>query len=377
MTAGAAGRAAGLLALALLAGGCRSTLHARPIAIEPAAAAPYAEAERERARAATLADPERRAALEAALAAARRAQAAAPDEFRAALLAQDLEFELDLRAARERYVADSAETAAAKVLAARALLPERTAEARTLLTSAIAQDGDFAFARYGLAFLEQREGRADRARTLCAEALARDPTLLESLRMLAELEQDAGSRERALEARTLLIEVTGGDLLERHRLAQLLLEADDRSDATAAEKQLRVILEQLGDVPGPEQLELARDAWLDLGTAFARRSRDAEAIAAWEHALALDRECLTALYNIGVVEMKQRRHPELALLAFEEYLLRAQTMTRPLPADQIFYRLFYVPNQVRELREQLQRAAPTPAIRDPFEAEPPAGGSAP
>ncbi len=360
-----------LVVLALASGGCASRLRAQPVEFAPAVAAAMARAVEAQRHAATVGEVERRSLLESALISARLAQVAAPEEIRAALLVQDLEIALDERAARERYASGPVATAAEKLLAARALLPERSAEARNLLTAAIDQDDDFAFARYGLAFLEQRDGRADRARVLCDEALARDPSLIEALRMLADLEQDGGTRERAIEARELLVEITAGDPFERHRLAQLLLEADDRSDATAAEKQLRAILATVGEAPTPEALELARDAWLDLGTAFARRNRDGEAIAAWEHSLALDRECLTALYNIGVVEMKQRNHPEQALAAFEEYLLRAQTMTRPLPADQVFYRLFYVPNQVRELRAQLQRDEPAPRTVDPLEDAPP------
>ncbi|MSR45904.1 MAG: tetratricopeptide repeat protein [Planctomycetes bacterium] len=339
------------MALLLAAVGCSTLLDARPPTLAPAAVEPMARAHEARTRAAALSDQERRAMLETALAAARAAAVAAPEEFRAELLVQDIELELDPRGARERYANGPAEGAASKVLVARALLPDRSVEARALLESALKQDGGFAWALYGLAFVERRDGHSDRARELCEQALHRDPSLIEALRLLADL-YEGGDRERAIQARQLLVEVTGGELTERHAFAQLLLEADDRSDASVAVRELRAILDALGDATTPAARELARDCWLDLGTAFARRANDEQAIIAWQRALALDRECLTALYNVGVAE---QRRGDLArsLAAFEEYLARAQSMERSLPVDQVLYRHFYVPNQVRTLRERL------------------------
>jgi len=347
-------RATALAVLLLPLAACSSHLEAEPLEIAPAAVAAMARAQQERERAAGLADEERARAMEAALAAAREAVAAAPDELRARLLVQDLELEIDERGARDRYAHGPAATAVEKVLAARALLPDRTAEARALLQAAIEQDGDLAWARYGLAFVERKNGRSDRARALCEEALARDPMLIEALRMVADLYQDGGDRVRAIEARRLLLEVGDDDLAQRHALAQLLLEADDRSDAHEAIDELRSILDTLGEALEGDARDLARDCWVDLGTAYARRNNDVEAIGCWERALALDRDCLMALYNIGVVDLK-RDKAAAALAAFEEYLARARASTKPLPVNQVFYRHYFVPNQVRDLRARLER----------------------
>lgn len=366
------GRVAALLLLSLTIASCRSPLVARPLELAPAAIEPMARARALRTKAAALGEPERRATLDAALQAALAAVAAAPDEFRARVLVQDLELEIDPRGTRDRYANGPAEGATGKVLAARALLPDRALEARALLEQALVEDDEFAWAYYGLAFVEQREGRGDRARELCERALDADPTLVEALRLLADL-CEGSDRVRAISARQLLVAVTGGDLAERHALAQLLLEADDRSDATDAVEELKAILAAVGEPVTNEARELARDCWLDMGTAYARRNRDPQALAAWDRALALDRECLTALYNVGVVELKRDR-PEAALAAFEEYLLRAQSMTRSLPADQVFYRHFYVPNQVRALRDRLGATAAEVAPTLPPEAEAAAEG---
>jgi tetratricopeptide (TPR) repeat protein len=357
-------------AAALVAAGCSSSLRAEPPVIPPQARVPYEEAARRFAAARAAGGESLRAELVAALAAAREARARAPEDFRIAALEQDLEFALDARAARERGAALPKSTASEKTLAARALLPERTDEAHDLLLAACEQDPRFAWARYGLAFIERLQGRFDDALRDAERALELDPSLVEALRLLAELYESGGDREHAVRARELLIEVSGGDLEERHRYAQLLLDADDRSDATDAEKELRVILAALGDPPGPAQREFARDALVDLGTAYARRSRFAEAIVYWRQALALDPDCLTAIYNIGVAEeLKPRPDLAAALAAFEEYLARAQSMGGPLPFDQVYYRYFAVPRRVLELRQKL--GLPTPAA-----AEEPAAAAA-
>jgi tetratricopeptide (TPR) repeat protein len=347
--------------LALLAtAACRAPLDARPIEIPEAARASYEDALRRRAAAPDLGGDDARAELEAALSSAKEALAVAPDEFRFAVLVQDLEFDLDARAARERYTSTAPATARDRTLAARALLPERSAEARDLLLDASRGEPGFAWARYGLAFVERNEGQATAAIADAEQALKLDPTLIEALRLLADLYQSGGDRKRALLAREELIEVTNGDLGERHRYARLLLESDSKSDASDAERQLRVILAAVGDPPAPAQLEFARDALLDLGTCFARRADKnrnpkalEEAIAAWRRALALDPWCLTALYNIGLVERDQRNDPRAALAAFEEYLSRAESMSGPLPSDQLISRYLAVPDNVMTLREQL------------------------
>lgn len=359
-------------AAAIAAPGCRSTLRAEPIVIPAAARASYDQALEARARARLLSGEAAGAELANALASARDALARAPDEFRLAVLVQDLEFDLDPRAARERYVEAAPDTAAGRTLAARALLPERTGEAHDLLLAACEQAPRFAWARYGLGFVERARGNPDVALRAAEAALRLDPSLVEALRLVAELCEEGGDRERAVLARERLIEVTGGDLEERHRYARLLLDADDRSDATDAEKELRVILAALGDPPPPGQRRFAGDALVDLGTAYARRNRFEEAIGHWRHALAVDSDCLTALSNIGVVELASRDDPRAALAAFEEYLARAQSIRAPLGADQLLYRLFYVPNQVLELRQRLglptdRAAEPAPLSGDELE----------
>ncbi len=355
------GRAAAAL-LVSAAAACQSPIVARPFEIAPAARASYDDALERRARSSRLGGDEARAELEAALQSAKAALAAAPGDFRLAVLVQDLEFDLDARAARERYVAEPASTAMVKTLAARALLPERSAEARELLLAACAEEPDLAWARYGLAFVERREGHAGAALADAERALRLDPTLVEALRLLADLYEDGGDRKRAIEAREKLIEVTAGDLVERHRFARLLLDSDSKSDATDAEKELRVILAAAGDPPRPERRDVARDALLDLGTAYARRNYVEQAIGYWRQALAVDGDCLTALCNVGIVELMQRRDPRAALAAFEEYLSRAQSMSGPLPSDQIYYRHLYVPHQVFVLRGEL--GLPTEAPPD-------------
>jgi tetratricopeptide (TPR) repeat protein len=119
----------------------------------------------------------------------------------------------------------------------------------------------------------------------------------------------------------------------------------------------------IGEPPPPAQREQLRDIYVDLGTAFARRNRIEEAVVHWRHALELDPECLTALSNIGVGEQKlsqdamadaeQHRHDVAALSAFEEYVKRAQSLSTPLSEDQVYYRQFFVPNQVVALRKKL------------------------
>jgi tetratricopeptide (TPR) repeat protein len=272
---------------------------------------------------------------------------------------QDLEFDLDPRAARELYAATGASaTAREKTLAARALLPERLSDARDLLASACEQDPKFAWARYGLAFVDREFGRTDSALAGATEALRLDPTLLEALRLIAELAEEAGQRDEAVWARKELVSATGGDLEERRHYAQLLLESDAPRAASTAEKELRAIADAIGDPPPPNLRAELRDVYVDLGTAYALRERNPDALAAaircWRHALELDPECLTALSNIGLVELfPKRQNDSAALAAFEEYLRRAQTLSTPLSEDQVYYRQFFVPNQVLQLRQRL------------------------
>ncbi len=368
---------AAVLVVAAFAASCSSALVARPVTIAPEAAPIHAAAVARRSEARALAEPERAAAFGEALALARRAVELAPADFRLSLLVQDLELEIDARGARERLAASNPVTAAEKTLVARSLLPERVDDARTLLLAARDDDSSFAWANYGLAFIARHDGHGDQARELCEKALQLDPTLIEALRMLTELYEASGDRARAIEARRELIEVTGGDLAERHALAQLLLEADDPDDAAEAEHELQGILAEIGDEPDAQHRGLARDVWLDFGTARARRGHNDRAIAAWRRALALDGDCLTALYNIAIVQLKQLADPRAALASFEQYLERARAMTGSLPADQLFYRHFIVPNQVLEIRQQLGLIAPIEAPTDPAEANPAEPGEPP
>jgi tetratricopeptide (TPR) repeat protein len=345
-----------------LPAGCTSTLDARAPSVALAAIAPMARANQLRERAGSAEDTARLELLQAAIAAASEAVAAAPGEIRARLLLQDLELELDPRGTRERYASGPAAGAMGKTLAARALLPDRLIEARSLLEQALREDEDFAFAHYGLAFIDHRDGLTDRAREGCERALRLDPGLIEALRLLAQL-CDGSDRARAIAARQLLVRISGGDLAERHALAQLLLEADDRSDANDAADELKAIIAAIGEPADAEARGLARDCWLDLGTSFARRNKPDQAIDCWKRALALDGECLPALFNIGLVE-QGRGNPAAALEAFETYLARAATLKRALPAEQVLDRHFYVPNRVRALREQLvKEVAPDEAGR--------------
>jgi tetratricopeptide (TPR) repeat protein len=348
-----------VLTAGLAAAACHSQPAVRPIAIQAEALPDYSLARALRDDAADAEGDARRGKLEAALAAARRAHAEAPDDFRIATLVQDLEFDLDPRAARELYAATGASaTAREKTLAARALLPERLSDARDLLASACEQDPKFAWARYGLAFVDREFGRTDSALAGATEALRLDPTLLEALRLIAELAEEAGQRDEAVWARKELVSATGGDLEERRHYAQLLLESDAPRAASTAEKELRAIADAIGDPPPPNLRAELRDVYVDLGTAYALRERNPDALAAaircWRHALELDPECLTALSNIGLVELfPKRQNDSAALAAFEEYLRRAQTLSTPLSEDQVYYRQFFVPNQVLQLRQRL------------------------
>jgi tetratricopeptide (TPR) repeat protein len=344
-----------LVALAVAAAGsaCHSQPSVRPIAIQSEALPDYTAARSLREAAGELEGEARRARLEAALAAARRAHAGAPDDFRITALVQDLEFDLDPRAAREQYTVPTATASAVeKTLAARALLPERLSEARDLLASACDQEPKFAWARYGLAFVDRELGKPDSSLKAATAALELEPSLLEALRLIAELCEDGGARDEALWARKELVSATDGDLDERRRYAQLLLESDAARDARAAERELVAIAAAIGRPPPPPLRAQLRDVYVDLGTASARRDYNDEAIVFWRYALGLDPECLTALSNIGLVEQK-RGHDAAALSAFEEYLNRAQTLSTPLGEDQVYYRQFFVPNQVLALRQKL------------------------
>ena len=348
-----------LAAAAATAAACSSQPAVRPIAVQIEALPDYTTARTLREEAAEAEGEAKRVKLEAALAAARRAHAGSPDDFRIATLVQDLEFDLDPRATRETYsIPGATASAREKTLAARALLPERLSEARDLLASACEQDPKFAWARYGLAFVDREFGRTDAALAGATEALRLDPSLLEALRLIAELCEESNQRDEALWARKELVRATRGDLEERRRYAQLLLESDAKRDATEAEDELRAIAAAIGEPPPPELRGELRDVFVDLGTAWARHDRNDsaldQAIRCWRHALELDPECLTALSNIGLVELfPVRQNDSAALAAFEEYLRRAQTLSTPLSEDQVYYRQFFVPNQVLLLRKRL------------------------
>jgi tetratricopeptide (TPR) repeat protein len=302
-----------------------------------------------------------RARLDEALAAARRARSGAPADFRIACMVQDLEFLADPRAAREQYAAATG-TAQEKTLAARALLPERLSEARDLLLKACDQEPAFGWARYGLAWVENELGRSDQALVEAMTAVRLEPSLLEALRFYAELAGVTGAREQALWARRELVAATGGDLRERRRYADLLLESNSKREAAAAEVELRAILAEIGEPPPPAFRKMLSDVYVAIGSTYAQRYRYDEAIVTWRHALQLDFESLTALANIGGVELNRagdtdgavrRRHQESALAAYEEYLLRAQGLSTPLPSDEISYRYFTVPEHVLTLRKLL------------------------
>ena len=258
-------------------------------------------------------------------------------------MVQDLEFLADPRAAREQYAAASG-TAQEKTLAARAILPERLSEARDLLLKACDQEPAFGWARYGLAWVENELGRSDQALVEAMTAVRLEPSLLEALRFYAELAGVTGAREQALWARRELVAATGGDLRERRRYADLLLESNSKREAAAAEVELRAILAEIGEPPPPAFRKMLSDVYVAIGCTYAQRYRYDEAIAWWRHALTLDFESLTALANIGGVELNRagdtdgavrRRHQESALAAYEEYLMRAQGLSTPLPSDEI------------------------------------------
>src|SRR5262249_48154393 len=120
--------------------------------------------------------------------------------------------------------------------------------------------------------------------------------------------------------------------------------------------------EQIGEPPPRAYRKMLSDVYVGIGTTYAKRYRYDEAIVFWRHALQLDFESLTALANIGGVEINRandtegevrRRHQEAALAAYEEYLRRAQGLSTPLPSDEISYRYFSVPEHVLTLRKLL------------------------
>ena len=188
-----------------------------------------------------------------------------------------------------------------------------------------------------------------------------DPSLLEALRLYADLAGSTGARGEALWARHELVAATGGELRERRLYAELLLESNGKRDAAAAEVELRAMVEQIGEPPPPAFRKMLSDVYVAIGCTYAQRYRYDEAIAWWRHALTLDFESLTALANIGGVELNRAEHTEArcagstrsALAAYEEYMLRAQGLTKPLPSDEISYRYFTVPEHVLTLRKLL------------------------
>ena len=359
--AGAAARRVALGALPWLAAACESPPPIEPIVLVAGVQADWDAARRVRDDAVERGADVPRAQLDEALAAARRARDGAPADFRLACLVQDLEFLADARAAREQY-ATSTGSAREKTLAARALLPERASEARALLLKACDQDPSFGWARYGLAWVESELGRSDQALAEALAALQLEPSLLEALRFYADLAGATGRREQALWARRELVAATGGDLRERRLYAALLLESDAKRDAAAAEVELRAVALEIGEPPPRAFRRMLSDVYVGIGATYARRYRYDEAIVYWRHALQLDYESLTALANIGGVELNRandtdgavrRRHQEAALAAYEEYLRRAQGLSTPLPSDEISYRYFSVPEHVITLRKLL------------------------
>lgn len=358
---GARVRVVALAVVPWLAAACESLPRIEPIVMAASVQSDVDAARRVRDDALERGSDVARAQLDEALAAARRARDGAPADFRIACLVQDLEFLIDPRAAREQYAAATG-SAREKTLAARALLPERASEARDLLLKACDQDPEFGWSRYGLARVESDLGRNEQALTEALVAMRLEPSLLEAVRLYADLAGSIGSREEALWAQRELVLATDGDLGEQRRYVNLLLESNAKRDASAAEVVSRAMLEQIGEPPPPAFRKMLSDVYVAIGTSYSRRYRREEAIVAWRHALELDYESLTALSNIGGVEFnratetdgdERRRHQEAALAAYEEYLLRAQGLTTPLPSDQISYRYFSVPEHVLTLRKLL------------------------
>lgn len=358
---GARVRGVALAVLPWLAAACESPPQIEPIVMAASVQADADAARRVRDDALERGNDVARAQLDEALAAARRARDGAPDDFRIACLVQDLEFLADARAAREQYAATKG-SAREKTLAARALLPERSSEARLLLIQACDQDPTFGWSRYGLARVESDLGHNDQALAEALAAVRLDPSLLEALRLYADLAASTGARDAALWARQELVAATGGDLRERRLYAELLLESNGKRDAAAAEVELRAMVGQIGEPPPPAFRKMLSDVYVAIGCTYAQRYRYDEAIAWWRHALTLDFESLTALANIGGVELNRaehtdgevrRLHQESALAAYEEYMLRAQGLTKPLPSDEISYRYFTVPEHVLTLRKLL------------------------
>jgi len=354
-------RRAALALLAFGAAACESPPQIEPIVMAASVQSDADAARRVRDDVLERGSEVARAQLDEALAAARRARDGAPDDFRIACLVQDLEFLADPRAARLQYAAATG-SAREKTLAARALLPERSSEARDLLIKACDQDPAFGWSRYGLARVESDLGRNAQALAEALAAVRLEPSLLEALRLYADLAGSTRAREEALWARRELVAATGGDLRERRRYAELLLESNAKREASAAEVELRAMVDQIGEPPPPAFRKVLSDVYVAIGCTYSQRYRYDEAIAWWRHALTLDFESLTALANIGGVELNRaddtdgavrRRHQEAALAAYEEYMLRAQGLTTPLPSDEISYRYFSVPEHVLTLRKLL------------------------
>jgi tetratricopeptide (TPR) repeat protein len=280
--------------------------------------------------------------------------AASPRMFRARRAIQDILLELDPSAARERFLvpADSGDPEKL-TLAARLLAPVDAERARQYLELAVEADPEFAWARYGLAFLDWQEGRDEPALDRVLEALARDPGFPEARELEARLYESLGRRDEALASYRRLLETK--DTVElRYRYANLLLRSDDEEDAEAAEEQLRQVIERATAATAEPDPELLARATLDLGVALADQRRPEPALEMFHRALELDPELLPAWYNIGWVLEVQMGLPEEALEAYRHYEEAAAQAGGELPAAQILDRIFYVPENIRRLEERLQ-----------------------
>ena len=322
-------------------------------------------------------DPRRAASLGVALQQLDRVLETAPVYFRAHYLRQRTLLEIDPSAAAAEYpVLDVPDRPAALTLAGAMLLPDRPHRAAWILERATRLDPDFAWAWYGLAFVERSRGNHAEALIAAERATELLPDFPEALDLLVRIEESLGLRTETLETYARLLEARPGDPRLRHRLARRLLQSDDPRESRLAEQELRHAL-RLIPAPVPHSMAaLEISIRVDLGLALFLDGRLEEAAGEYRTALELEPGNLDAWYNLGFVLERLGRDRE-ALDAYEQYVSRwhaAQGVT----AGQLRDRFSQVPAAIRRLRERLGLEPPPDAAGSPADVTDPdtSGGGA-
>lgn len=183
------------------------------------------------------------------------------------------------------------------------------AEAAPLYQQVLAGAPHHFQAQYLLGMLHYQSGQFAQALTAAEQALALNPQSLEAMMLKAAAAQAIGRKAEALGCLAAIVAQQPGHADAWYNYGVVLAELGQANEAVAAFDHVLAIM------PNPS-------AWTNRGAALQALGRDTEALASFDQAVALDPRFVPALFNRGTLLLGLKRFDEAAK-AFEGLLVHA------------------------------------------------------